>query len=79
MTIGLATPEGIRSLQRALNYAIWYDEYRFIPITGVIDAETRRSIREFQRVFDFPITGGLTAEQVTALRQEMGRKNIPEP
>jgi hypothetical protein len=72
------TPEGIMHLQRGLNYAIWYNARNHIPVTGVMDQNTIRSINEFQRVFDMAVTGIVTPRLQTNLENEMIRKNITE-
>jgi peptidoglycan hydrolase-like protein with peptidoglycan-binding domain len=67
---------GIKKLQRALNYACWYQEDRWIPVTGVMDDDTIRSIKEFQRIFDLPQTGTIDSTQLDTIAAEMVRKNI---
>ena len=76
MAIDTITGEGIRSLQRALNYAVRYSEANYIPITGVMDPNTSTAIKEFQGVFGQPETGTITPEEITMLETEMVRKNI---
>lgn len=67
---------GIRKLQRALNYAVRYSESNFIPVTGIMDAATVAAIKEFQRIFDLPQTGTIDSTQLDAIAAEMTRKNI---
>ena len=77
MPWSLSTPEGVKRLQRGLNYAIWYIQDRHQPLTGIVDdPETIRSIKEFQRVFEMPITGICDNALQRKLEDEMIRKNI---
>lgn len=66
----------VLQLQNAMNYAVWYSEDRYLPLSGVVDENTRRSIREFERIWEWPITGQITPQLLAALEAEMARKNI---
>jgi hypothetical protein len=79
MPWSLSTPEGVKHLQRGLNHACWYVYDRHQPLTGIVDdPETIRSIKEFQRIFEMPITGVCTVELQRKLENEMIRKNITD-
>lgn len=78
MAWSLDNAEGVKHLQRGLNFACWYSEDRFIAVTGVMDDDTTRSVVEFQRIFAMPQTGIADNALMDALEAEMVRKRITQ-